>query len=74
MDFQGIAESEVASDAAGLGGEGCVEGVDGETGGWEFMRSGFEGRRGCADGESGMFGDRDIVVEDDIQGVGMDVE
>lgn len=74
VDFQAIAESEVASDAAGLDGEGCVEGVDGEMGGWEFMRGEFEGRRWGADGEFGMFGDRHAVVEDDIQGVGMDVE
>lgn len=73
VNFQGIAEGKVAGYAAGLGGEGRLAGVDGEVG-WEFFGGEFDGGRRGTDGDWGVFGDRDVLVEDDIQRVGIDTE
>ncbi len=73
MDSQGVAEGEVAGDTAGLGGEDRMTGVDAELGSEFIGREGDGGERG-GDGDWGVFGDRDVLVEDDVQGVGVDAE
>lgn len=73
MDSQGVAEGEVAVHTAGLGGEDGLTGVDAALG-FEFVGGECDGGERGGDGDGGVFGDRDVLVEDDVQGVGVDAE